>query len=110
MTEKINTPQKTEKSSPNPEKLELFALLQMVSILGFLVCGGVIGFFFLGNMLDKHFNQNGVFAVGGMFLGLGLAIYAAYQRIAKHLEQFAPDPNRFDKIPKPPTSNENNIS
>ena len=75
---------------------ELGALLKLFSSLGITVAFGIVGFFLLGLYVDRRllemgWNTRGVPRVVFLLAGLGLSVYWAYLRIAKHLEKYEKD-------------------
>lgn len=74
---------------------ELGALLRLFSSLGITVAVGILGFFLLGLWLDRKFAAWGWQTYGAprivcVLLGVGLAVYWAYLRIARHLDKYEP--------------------
>lgn len=87
---------------------EMGELLQLFSSLGITVAVGIAGFFWAGLWLDRHLTAMGwtthkLPRIAGMLLGVGLTIYWAYLRIARHLDKYDPHnkttPNPDDQFP-----------
>ena len=80
------------------EREEMGELLKLFSALGITVAVGITGFFFAGLRADKWLAEAGwrTYGLGkfaGLFLGLGLTVYWAYLRIAKHLKKYEKPPD-----------------
>ncbi len=80
---------------------ELGDLLRMFSALGVTVAAGVTGFFLLGLWLEKKavawgYEVQGWLRIVFLLLGLGLSVYWAYLRIARHIDKYAPDKKKED--------------
>ena len=72
---------------------ELGELLKLFTALGFTVAVGIVGFFLLGLWADRKLSGMGWQAHGVpriliTLFGIGLSIYWAYLRIARHLDKF----------------------
>ncbi|MCD8141450.1 MAG: AtpZ/AtpI family protein [Planctomycetaceae bacterium] len=75
---------------------EMGELLKLFSGLGVTVAVGIVGFFLLGLWADGRLQEwgwqtRGIPRVVGVVVGVGLSVYWAYLRIARHLERFAPE-------------------
>ncbi len=74
---------------------EMGELLRLFSALGVTVAVGIVGFFWLGLWVDRKLSDlgwrtYGVPRLAAVLFGVGVSIYWAYLRIAKHLDKFAP--------------------
>lgn len=72
---------------------EMGELLKLFSSLGVTVAFGITALFFIGLRADRGLVSFGLDTHGlgkfvGLFLGLGLTGYWAYQRILRHLRKF----------------------
>jgi hypothetical protein len=72
---------------------ELGALLRLFSSLGITVAAGIVGFFFLGVFVERKalelgYRTGGALRIAFLLAGVGLSVYWAYLRIAKHIETF----------------------
>lgn len=75
---------------------ELGDLLRLFSSLGITVALGIVGFFLLGvwgerRLADWGYPTGKWLRVGMLLVGLGLSVYWAYLRIARHLEKYEDD-------------------
>jgi hypothetical protein len=75
------------------EREEMGELLKLFSALGITVAVGITAAFFAGVRLDGWLEgaghrTYGMGKIAGLFLGLGLSVYWAYLRIARHLRKF----------------------
>lgn len=74
---------------------EMGDLLRLFSSLGITVAVGILGFFLAGLWVDRRLGEMGWQTYGlprivAIFLGLGLTVYWAYLRIARHLKKYEP--------------------
>lgn len=98
MTEQERDPdvlKKKERANTRFAREEMGELLKLFSGLGITVAVGIVGFFLLGLWVDGRLQEwgwqtRGVPRVVSVVAGVGLSIYWAYLRIARHLERFAP--------------------
>lgn len=84
-----------ERDNQRFERGELGALLKLFSSLGITVAAGIVGFFLLGLYLDRKasamgYETHGVPKIALLLLGVGLSVYWAYLRIARHLDKYEP--------------------
>lgn len=86
-------PADKKKKNDNFAREELGALLRLFSALGITVAVGIAGFFFLGVYIDRKLSAmgyatRGLPRIGFLLFGLGMSIYWAYLRIARHLDKY----------------------
>ncbi len=84
-----------KRQNDNFAREELGALLRMFSALGLTVALGVLGSFLLGVWAEKTLIRLDIVSGGWvkvvfMILGLGMSVYWAYLRIARHLDKYGP--------------------
>ena len=74
---------------------EMGELLRLFSALGVTVAVGIVGFFWLGLWVDRKVSDlgwrtYGVPRIVAVLFGVGVSVYWAYLRIARHLDKFSP--------------------
>ncbi len=75
------------------DREEMGALLRLFSALGVTVAAGIVGFFLIGLWVDGRLREmgwqtRGLPRLAGVLVGVGVTVYWAYLRIAKHLRTF----------------------
>ena len=94
-------PQPNLASAPNhgqDNANEMMELLRLVGILGLTMVLGISTFFGLGLLAERYLALHGVGIILGLLAGVVLSLYWTYNRIARHLDRFAP--NHRNKPPQ----------
>lgn len=84
-----------ERANTRFAREEMGELLRLFSSLGVTVAVGIVGFFWLGMWVDRKLTNWGwstynIPRIAAVLVGVGLTIYWAYLRIARHLDKYAP--------------------
>lgn len=98
------TKRRNELANKRFAREEMGELLRLFSALGVTVAVGIVGFFWLGLWVDRKLSDLGwrtynIPRIAAVLIGVGVSIYWAYLRIARHLDKFAPRDEDSDSSP-----------